>query len=160
MPNCFQLFRKGAEATPRGKDAVLLSVVDEEICAAVGDPVHPRHYCRSWFDSIGWMIAVRGMTFPQIRLALTKPCELKPASAPHKYNAEFTLECAVHQSGEGGAGAYSPLQPGRARPGDKSCTVSWLNGDGQPDSEDLVPVLDYLEAHFETTAWVEIGRRA
>ena len=66
MPACFQLFRKTDPLT-----AVPLAKIDEEICAAVGDPVDPVKYCRMWFDIIGFQLAI-GKSFAEVREHLVK----------------------------------------------------------------------------------------
>lgn len=50
MPNCFRLWRDGKP--------VPLNKIDEELCAAFGEPVHETRYFRSWFDIIGFGIAM------------------------------------------------------------------------------------------------------
>ena len=51
MPNCFTLTKKG-QTTPS-----LLSDIDEELCALLGQPVHPKRYVIGWVDSIGLALA-------------------------------------------------------------------------------------------------------
>ena len=51
MPNCFSLTKKG-QATPS-----LLSDIDEELCALLGKPVHPKRYVIGWVGSIGFALA-------------------------------------------------------------------------------------------------------
>ena len=58
----FNLTRKSApDAGP-----VNLYDLDAEICALIGEPVHPSRYCIGWFDSIGYWLAV-GKTWDEIR---------------------------------------------------------------------------------------------
>lgn len=58
----FNLTRKSApDAGP-----VNLHDLDVEICALIGEPVHPTRYCIGWFDSIGYWLAV-GKTWDEIR---------------------------------------------------------------------------------------------
>jgi hypothetical protein len=45
---------------------VILNHLDEELAALVGEEVHPRHYCRSWFDIIGFR-AASGKSLDEIR---------------------------------------------------------------------------------------------
>ena len=52
MPNCFQL-RKKDSRTPEK-----LSAVDDAICAHLGVEVHPTKYHASWYDFIGFHIAL------------------------------------------------------------------------------------------------------
>jgi hypothetical protein len=83
-PNCFQLVRK----SDPGAGPVVLNRLDEEICALVGDPVHPRSYCRGWFDSIGFDLSM-GKKWTQIR------AEIVERNADDKragyYNPDFDL---------------------------------------------------------------------
>ena len=53
MARHFQLF-----SAPDGSEPLDLNVVDEQICAEMGVPVHPEKYCLGWFDSIGFLIAL------------------------------------------------------------------------------------------------------
>lgn len=60
MPNCFSLTKKGENApTPLVK-------IDEEICEHFQAEVHPTKYHASWFDIIGWHLAM-GRDFPTIK---------------------------------------------------------------------------------------------
>ena len=61
MPNCFQLSRK---SDPDAKP-VVLAEIDEEICAAVAEPVHENLWCRGWYNMIGRMLAL-GKSFDEI----------------------------------------------------------------------------------------------
>lgn len=52
MPNCFALTRKG-ETEP-----VVLQKLNEELCAMLGEPVHERFWTHSWYDIIGFKLAM------------------------------------------------------------------------------------------------------
>ena len=59
MPNCYSLTRIGeTEPTPLVK-------IDEEICALMGKPVHPKDWCCYWEPVIGLCLAC-GATFDKI----------------------------------------------------------------------------------------------
>lgn len=135
MPNCFCLYRKDSD--PKS-EPLPLNLVDEEICKALGVAVHPKRWVEGWYDSIGWMIAVFGMDFPAIRRALTLPCE---SDGPSKTNPDEFDHCKVH---DGGIRRGTPY---------RECSRSW------PDRPELLPILDFMEANYRTSAWVEIGRR-
>ena len=64
MPNFFALTRKSNPEAGR----VVLNTIDEEICALVGDEVHPKKYCRGWFDFIGRRLA-DGDSWDEVREA-------------------------------------------------------------------------------------------
>lgn len=51
MPNCFSLTRKG-EKTPTD-----FIIVDEELCAMLGVPVHPTAWVEHWYNIIGLSLA-------------------------------------------------------------------------------------------------------
>ena len=60
MAICFQLFRKG-EPEPTS-----LSKIDEELCKLLNLPVDPVKYVASWYDTIGFRLAL-GKSFQEIR---------------------------------------------------------------------------------------------
>lgn len=67
MPNRFTLTRKSdPNAGP-----VPLRKVDEEICAMMGVPVHPRLYHLDWYGTIGFALAM-GDTFEKIQADIVK----------------------------------------------------------------------------------------
>lgn len=52
---------------PNGSDkAISLNELDEQICEAVGDEVHPKRWCRGWFDYIGWLLSC-GRSYDYVR---------------------------------------------------------------------------------------------
>lgn len=61
MPSCYQLFRKSdVEAQKAGgpkAEPLVLQKVDEEICAHMGVPVHPKTWCFDWHNVIGYELA-------------------------------------------------------------------------------------------------------
>lgn len=62
MPNCFSLTRKNnPQAGP-----VALTLVDEEMCDYLKEPVDPDNWCHDWYPTIGFGIAM-GKTFAQLR---------------------------------------------------------------------------------------------
>ncbi len=60
MPNCIQFTKKG-EVVP-----AKLAEVDEAICKHVGVKADPDLWYISWFNVIGFMLAV-GMTWEKVR---------------------------------------------------------------------------------------------
>ncbi len=63
---------------PKGSDeAVDLSTLDEEICGVVGDPVDPKLYCRGWFDTVAFSLAL-GRSWPEVREHWGEYTELAP----------------------------------------------------------------------------------
>src|SRR5688572_10361849 len=145
MPNCFALYRK---TDPEPRKAVDLKALDVEIANVIGVPVHDTMWCRDWYNSIGWMLAVGGKTFPEIRKALSAPCDLRPEVRPNEGNKEYNLQCIVHTRSNYHGDGRSEM--GRAKTGSKECTLAWFGGSGQPDEYtlSLVPIVDYLEANF------------
>lgn len=68
MPNCFTLTRKSdVQAGP-----VTLSVIDEEMCAYFGEPVHSEYWCRGWYNSIGLLLSL-GKNWDEIREIYEEP---------------------------------------------------------------------------------------
>lgn len=63
MPNCFQLLRDGV--------AVPLVQIDEEMCRHFGATCHPIRYYESWYDAIGYELAM-GRSFEQIKVTLVE----------------------------------------------------------------------------------------
>lgn len=63
MPSCFQLLRDGV--------AVPLVQIDEEMCRHFEAPCHPTRYYESWYDAIGYELAM-GRSFEQIRVTLAE----------------------------------------------------------------------------------------
>ncbi|MBV9694309.1 MAG: hypothetical protein JO261_11480 [Alphaproteobacteria bacterium] len=54
MPNCFQLsYRDRPELGP-----IKLAQVDMDICVHFGVECHPTHWYMSWYDIIGWDLAM------------------------------------------------------------------------------------------------------
>ena len=80
MPNCFHLFRKSApEAGP-----VSLNRIDEELCRELGVEVHPRNWVVSWYDIIGFKLAM-GRTWTEIRAELLQTEEeFLPPEGPRR----------------------------------------------------------------------------
>jgi len=104
MPNCFQLFRKGSAEPEK------LSVVDQELCALLDQPVHKRHYVAGWFDCIGFLIACKN------------DCSL----GTQKLRDEVER---------------------------------WFEGDeDSPRHVAMKLCLTYLEGHYASDAWVQIGK--
>ena len=66
MPNCFQLIRKG-ETKPS-----VLARIDEEICAVMDEPVHPKFWCHGWYDVIGFLISLGRKFGPEFRAEIEK----------------------------------------------------------------------------------------
>jgi len=65
MPNCFQLTNKATGiVTP-------LNQVDRELCQFLNQPVHERYYVANWFNTIGQMIAVKGLHLGDEKLRAT-----------------------------------------------------------------------------------------
>ena len=89
MPNCFNLTRKGE------KEPANLFRVDEEICEYMGMPVDENKWCCSWYDTIGFSIAM-------------------------------------------------------------GKDVAWMRSEFE--NENVLKILDYLEAHYRFDSWAEIGR--
>jgi hypothetical protein len=58
MPNCFQLLRDD--------DAMSFNEIDEALCRHFNEPCHQTLYYQSWYDTIGYGLAV-GWSFDQIR---------------------------------------------------------------------------------------------
>jgi hypothetical protein len=52
MPNCFVLRKKGSEKNE------MLADVDVELCGVLNVPVHAKFWVRSWYDTIGLLIAL------------------------------------------------------------------------------------------------------
>ena len=52
MPNCFQLTRKGEDKP------MLLQAIDDEMCAAFGEPTDPNKWLWNWYDTIGLGLAL------------------------------------------------------------------------------------------------------
>src|SRR5262245_46122540 len=147
MPNCFSLSRKIASSEHlllTEPEPTSLSKIDEELCALLSVEVHPRHYVIGWYDCIGWMLAVRGMDFAEIRDALTLDCSV---NVPAMDRAPLPAATRCHTHG-------GRLDVGGQH---RDCSRSWRWG-GETD-EQMVAVLDYLEANFVPNAWAEIGRR-
>lgn len=45
---------------------VTLTVIDEELCVHLGEPVRHDYWCRDWYNSIGLSLAL-GRSFDEIR---------------------------------------------------------------------------------------------
>lgn len=153
MPNFFALYRKG---TKHGEadvaNAVPLTTVDEEICALLGEKPDPKYYVRGWVDSIGWMLAVNGLKLHEIRKALTLPCEFVPVRREDPtYGLLSDRICIVHTKGKEGTPNLASMSP-------KACSNAWHDGEPDERCRELVPILDYLLEHFETSAWARIGK--
>lgn len=77
MAHCFQLVRDGQPVT--------LNVVDEELCAHLGEEVHPTNWCANWYNIEGLGFAC-GMPLEKIR-------ELYPTrSHIHDFLEKFTID--------------------------------------------------------------------
>lgn len=63
MPNCVQFIRKSDDR------AVSLNKLDEELCGVIGEEVHPKNWCREWFNIIGFWAAM-GKTWDEIRVCV------------------------------------------------------------------------------------------
>lgn len=83
MPACFTLTKRGST------EPITFQILDEEICAALGKPVDPDKYCLSWYDIIGFRIAL-GQEWPQIVEAFL------PAS--NQYDLQMLAICAYLQA--------------------------------------------------------------
>lgn len=66
MPNFYTLTKKEA------KEPTALQKIDEELCALFNAPVHPKYYIYAWENTIGWMIAVNGYDWDQMRERLER----------------------------------------------------------------------------------------
>ncbi len=71
MPNCFSLTRKG-ESEP-----MKLQDVDTLIAAHVGEVCDPVRWCRGWYDTIGFGLAM-GETFSSLRAEYFNHPDLLP----------------------------------------------------------------------------------
>lgn len=60
MPNCFQLVSK------KTGEAEVLARIDEMLCAHLGVPIDPKEWVYSWYDIIGFSLAM-GRTFEDLR---------------------------------------------------------------------------------------------
>lgn len=63
MASCIKFYPVGAEQTE--DNAVIINRLDEAICEAVGDEVHPTKYCRGWFDAIAFWLS-RGESYEDL----------------------------------------------------------------------------------------------
>ena len=61
----FSLTRKGSNSPEK------FSVIDEELCEMLIEPVDPVRYVFCWFDIIGLFIAI-GKSYSEIRVILNK----------------------------------------------------------------------------------------
>jgi hypothetical protein len=76
MPNCFTLTRKTElEAGP-----VQLTLIDEELCAYLGQEVDPDNWVYGWYNSIGLMLAI-GKSFEECREIFAESNHLLPIVA-------------------------------------------------------------------------------
>lgn len=93
MPNCFQLISKSTGLATKFVE------IDRDICQHLNVPCDPVHWYMGWYDTIGWLIAVTGLSLgtPEIRARVTNMPQ---------------------------------------------------------ESETLLKVLDYLEEHYTSDAWV------
>jgi len=91
MPNCFRLIRAG--------EAVLLQQVDEEMCRHFGEPCHPKLWFRSWYDCIGFDLAM-GRSFAEVKEIYAGPAWVDSGLLPvaEWLEANFTVEAWYEMS--------------------------------------------------------------
>lgn len=85
MPNCFTLTRKSdPDAGP-----VAFAKIDEEICAHLDVPCHPKHWYLGWYDDIGMALA-HGMTFERMREIYEEDREVQAIKVVDFLDENFT----------------------------------------------------------------------